>query len=42
MRRRKVDEEMAKIFKRAEKQVAKELGIKAKDLDAALKEAASE
>lgn len=38
----KVDEEMGKIFKRSEKQVAKELGIKAKDLDAALKEAASE
>jgi uncharacterized membrane protein len=36
----KVEEEMGKIFKKAEKQVAKELGIKAKDLDAALQEAA--
>jgi len=38
----KVDEEIGKIFKKAEKQVAKELDIKTKDLDAALKEAASE
>lgn len=38
----KIEEEMGKIFKKAEKQVAKELGIKAKDLDAALEEALSE
>jgi len=38
----KVEEEMGKIFKHAEKQVAKELGLKAKDLDAILEEAASE
>jgi uncharacterized membrane protein len=38
----KVEEEMEKIFKKAEKQVAKELDIKTKDLDAALEEAAAE
>jgi len=38
----KVDEEVGKIFKHAEKQVAKELGMKTKDLDAALEEAAGE
>ncbi|MFH1149491.1 MAG: DUF1269 domain-containing protein, partial [Actinomycetota bacterium] len=30
----KIEEEMGKIFKKAEKQVAKELGVKTKDLEA--------
>lgn len=37
----KIEEELGKVFKRAEKQLAKELGLKAKDLDEILKEAAS-
>jgi len=38
----KIEETLEKAFKRAEKQVAKELGIKTKDLDAALAELAGE
>jgi uncharacterized membrane protein len=38
----KVDEAVRKLFKRTEKKVAKELGLKAKDLDAILSEMASE
>lgn len=37
-----VEKELGKIFKKAEKQVARELGIKKKDLDALLEEAAKE
>ncbi len=36
----KVEAEMEKVFKRAEKKLAKELGLKAKELDAILEEAA--
>ena len=36
----KIEEAANKAFKRAEKKVAKELGVKTKDLDAALKELA--
>lgn len=34
----KIEEEMGKIFEKAEKQVARELGVKTKDIDAALEE----
>jgi len=38
----KVDEAVQKLFKRTEKKVAKELGLKTKDLDAILAEMATE
>jgi len=38
----KIEQEMARLFKRAEKQLAKELGLKTKELDEILEAAASE